>query len=235
MVISWYFFLDLKVSIMANLQSGKYNVAWFKLAEFVMRKEKERALAIYRLLAHSICDKGLVFQLEGDLLWSFADQKAIDSYIKAGAIYEKDQKFIPAAAIYEHIVALKSNNIEYSLKMLKIYNLINNDVKIQRSLQIVCEAIVFNKKAHIIDTIFEKEDLNTNYSILIYEHMVIYLLQKEITPEEQDSQAYLFKYIDIIINYYLDSGENKLKEFCSKLSVLNKDVYEYACNKLSNK
>ena len=62
--------------------SQKYSIAWFKLAECVGRKEKERALAVYRLLSHSIGDEALTTHLEGDILLSFDDDVAIAKYKK---------------------------------------------------------------------------------------------------------------------------------------------------------
>ena len=58
---------------MKQVALGKTSLAWFKLAEFVTRGEKERALSIFRLLAHSIRHDALVVQLEGDILLAFDD------------------------------------------------------------------------------------------------------------------------------------------------------------------
>ncbi len=69
---------------MKQLNHDKYNVAWYKLAEFVVRKEKERALSLLRLLTHSFNDQALKDQLEGDLLRSFDDHKnASEKYFAA--------------------------------------------------------------------------------------------------------------------------------------------------------
>jgi len=87
--------------------TDKYTIAWFKLAEFVTRKEKERALGIYRLLVHSIQDEALALQLEGDLLLSFGDEKALEKYAKAAETYTNVGKYVQAAGIYEHCLALK--------------------------------------------------------------------------------------------------------------------------------
>ena len=62
---------------MRHVPSDKYNIAWFRLAECVSRGEKERALGVYRLLAHSFGDEAFAHQLMGDLLLSFDDAQAL--------------------------------------------------------------------------------------------------------------------------------------------------------------
>jgi len=79
------------------------SIAWFKLAEFVGRKEKERALYLFRLLVHSIADTALVAQLEGDLLAAFGDEKAVDSYERAMRIYIATARFSDARLLFERI------------------------------------------------------------------------------------------------------------------------------------
>jgi len=104
---------------MTQLSSEKYNIAWFKLAEFVIRKEKERALYMYRLLVHSLPDEAFAAQLEGDLLHSFNDPKAFDCYVRAAIMYQKKGKHIEAIALYENLMII-SGSQEYSLKLLSI-------------------------------------------------------------------------------------------------------------------
>ncbi len=132
---------------MTQLPSDKFNVAWFKLAEFVTRKEKERALHIYRLLVHSLPDEAFAQQLEGDLLWSFNDAKAVECYIKAAALYEKRADFIQAAAVYEHILSIAPRVPEYVLKAILIYEQLNNREKITQLL------------SSLLDTVMDKPDL----------------------------------------------------------------------------
>jgi hypothetical protein len=79
------------------------SIAWFKLAEFVGRKEKERALYLFRLLVHSIADTALVAQLEGDLLAAFGDEKAVESYEKAMRCYLATERLCDARLLFERI------------------------------------------------------------------------------------------------------------------------------------
>ena len=98
---------------MSQLQTNKFNVAWFKLAEFVARKEKERALGVYRLLVHSLHDESLAAQLEGDLLLAFNDGKALECYEKAACLYERAGKTIQAIAVREHCALLDAGTPEH--------------------------------------------------------------------------------------------------------------------------
>lgn len=84
-----------------------YTVAWFKLADFVTRGEKERALGVHRLLMHSVTDKALSFQLEADILLAFDDFDAIDKYHIAANLYKKSGRYKQAIAVYEHVVTFK--------------------------------------------------------------------------------------------------------------------------------
>lgn len=83
---------------------GKTSIAWFKLADVLARGEKERTLSIYRLLIHSIHHDAIKAQLEGDILRSFNDPNAVQSYIKAADLYQKNGEFSLAVVLYESII-----------------------------------------------------------------------------------------------------------------------------------
>lgn len=89
-----------------QLPSEKFTIAWFKLAEFVTRKEKERALGIYRLLIHSLPDQAFAAQVEGDLFLAFQDEKAIESYLKAAKMYQEFGNVLQASILYEKLIRL---------------------------------------------------------------------------------------------------------------------------------
>lgn len=103
-------------------QENNYSVAWFKLAEFVARGEKERALAMYKLLMHAVEDRPFSLQLEGDLLLAFDDVRALESYEQAADIYKKEERFIEAVAIYEHIVSLIPDKPSYRCALCSLYD-----------------------------------------------------------------------------------------------------------------
>ena len=106
---------------MRHVPSDKYNVAWFKLAECVSRGEKERALGVYRLLAHSFGDEAFAYQLMGDLLLSFDDAQAIAKYQEAADRYTQEERWLEAAAVYEHLLTFDPTNIAYRKEIVRLY------------------------------------------------------------------------------------------------------------------
>jgi len=104
-----------------NVTSHDASVAWFKLAEFVSRGEKEKALNLYRLLSHSFDEKAYALQLEADVLWAFEDMEALERYRQAAFLYKKEQKIASAVAIYEHLLTLQPGSCENLVSLLEFY------------------------------------------------------------------------------------------------------------------
>lgn len=94
---------------MRTFASESYTIAWFKIADFVARGEKERALNVYRLLMHSVSEPALSYQLEGDILLAFDDDAAIDRYHVAANLYKKAGKIPQAISVYEHVALFKED------------------------------------------------------------------------------------------------------------------------------
>lgn len=121
---------------MKHIQSEKCTVAWYKIAECVSRGEKERALGVYRLLSHSFNDSAVARQLEGDIYLSFADREhAMSLYEQAGNLYQKDQRLLEAAAIYEHLLLLCPQNISFRRKIIELYKIVGNSFKREKHLK----------------------------------------------------------------------------------------------------
>jgi len=97
------------------------SVAWFKLAELISRGEKEKALSLYRLLAHSFEERAYILQLEGDILWAFEDGEAIERYKQAAFLYQKEHKITSAIAVYEHLLTLQPKSSEFLSQILLLY------------------------------------------------------------------------------------------------------------------
>jgi len=135
---------------MKQIPIDKYNIAWFKLAEYVSRGEKERALGVYRLLSHSFDDAAFALQLEGDILWSFNDRGAIDKYYEAAQLYKKDARVLQAAAVYEHLVTLHPDSIVCLLHLVDLYVILDAKSKVASNLAVLAELVlglVAQKKA----------------------------------------------------------------------------------------
>ena len=116
---------------MKQVGAEKYNIAWFKLADCIARGEKERALGVYRLLSHSLDDKALACQLHGDILLSFNDDQAQEKYLQAAQLYQEDNRIVQAAAVYEHLVSMNPNAIEYKKVLVVLYQHLGIVSKVQ--------------------------------------------------------------------------------------------------------
>lgn len=106
---------------MKQQPSESYSVAWFKLAEFVSRGEKIRAMGLYRLLAHSLDDQALILQLEGDLLRSFDDHKAVERYERAAQSYKASGRLMEAVSVYEHLIVMQPEHHAYRQAAVILY------------------------------------------------------------------------------------------------------------------
>ena len=119
---------------MNQVDKQKYQLAWFKLSEFVRRGEKERALGIYKLLMHTVDDSAFAKQLEGDLLLFFDDATAPESYITAAQLYKKNGKYAQATAVYEHLVAQFPCHTDFLNTLIDYYLELNHPMRIMLSL-----------------------------------------------------------------------------------------------------
>lgn len=92
---------------MKSVLAARQSIAWFRLAEYVSRGEKERALGLLRLLTHSLKNSAFTKQLEADILSCFADEQAFSHYIDAARLYYKNGNIFEASAVYKKILALE--------------------------------------------------------------------------------------------------------------------------------
>ena len=141
---------------MKHFPSEKYNIAWFKLSECVARGEKERALGVYKLLAHSIDDVAFAHQLEGDLLLSFKDEEAIDKYLEAAHLYKQKQRFVAAAAVYEHLIMLKPEVEDFVVGIIPLYQMLNFSDKITNHLRQAIDRFTNDSDPKKLDNFLKK-------------------------------------------------------------------------------
>lgn len=210
---------------MRQLPADKYNVAWFKLAEFVARGERERALGLYKLLVHSFDSLALAHQLEGDLLLSFNDTKqACQKYEQAIELYKSQHKIIEAAALYEHLILLEPLNSDYLIQIMHLYDQLEQDARLLVHLEQLCR--------HLIE---QKE----------YEQLNFYSAQWE--PKIYCNKGELYKTITVllikknalstVVKYYLkktmecliiNNNSSVLQTFLSTIETLHYDYYHEA-------
>lgn len=97
---------------------GQSSLAWYKLAELITRGEKEKVLNFYRLLSHSFAERAYALQVEGDILWAFADKGSLEKYEQAVYLYQRDNKLPEAIALCEHMLQLEPTRIATIMTLL---------------------------------------------------------------------------------------------------------------------
>jgi len=213
-----------KEEAMKQLPKEKYQVAWFKLSEFVKRGEKERALGIYKLLMHSIEDRAFSKQLEGDLLLFFDEPSAIDSYVDAANCYKKNGKLAQATAIYEHLVLLSPDNTEFIMHLAKLYSTLNHSTRIVLSTQRLIEPII---QAHNITTLQKALEyiipiLNKEEQATLYQTTLFAMLKYD-----PDNAEIIIPIIQKILKT-LRKSKGQLKNFINKIGTIDKDYQQEA-------
>lgn len=203
--------------------SDKYNIAWFKLAEYASRGEKERAIGIYKLLVLSFDDVAFSYQLEGDLLMLFQDETALEKYIRASILYIKENRFIQAAGIYEHLTTLKPENEEYLNKLIEIYENLNIEKNKIFTKKRLCKIHIKNNKLSDALEILKQIEEQTNDDDLaeIYESLSIQMIKIKCFDKEIIIQ-YLKKSVDLHFN---NNNHKLLQEMLIKLEALDSSYY----------
>lgn len=211
---------------MRQLPSDKYNVAWFKLAEFVSRGERERALGIYKLLVHSLNDRALAYQLEGDLLLSFHDKPAaFQQYYNAVDAYKQDARIVEAAAIYEHLIALDPSLKENLLQILPLYEIIGLKSRLFAHLDRLCCLFVEGNEFEQLEFLMVEWDTKIDHyhAAHLYKNITLELIKKEIAGDIV--RFHLKKALDHLL---LNKNSPVLQTFLSTIEALHGDYYNEA-------
>lgn len=207
--------------------SDKYSVAWFKLADCIARGEKERALGVYRLLSHSLDDSALAQQLYGDILLSFNDISAAQGrYIQAAEKYEQEGRLVQAAAIYEHLTTLQSDNIAYKEKLIELYQRLNIASKVREyATELIAYLLSNNNWQKSIEIARNYDTAGDGaFAALMHEQLVFTLLTiNDVLPETVMGE--IKKVIDA---WSSENNEDALDEFMQKLKVADELLYEKA-------
>lgn len=219
---------------MRHVPSDKYNVAWFKLAECVSRGEKERALGVYRLLAHSFDNPAFATQLEGDILLAFNDQKnAIEKYHYAAQLYAKNDCPLEAAAVYEHLMVLVGDKQECITQLIDLYHALGITAKkvvyLQMKFALLLGSNKLEQAAHVIDQL-EKTLVGKDFNLLQQE-LSIALLKSDIVSDIIVTQ-HVLKTVDGLIQ----NGDSKaLQRFLMQVEGTNQKVHQKICDYLKEK
>jgi len=208
--------------------SDKYTIAWFKLAQCIVSGQKERALGIYRLLAHSLNDKALVHQLEGDIFLSFHDNEpAAAAYLHAAKTYQQDNRLFEAALIFDHLTVLQPQLMGHGQKAIEIYTKLNKPDTAHQRLNALCAELIAKQEweqcLQLIGSLpKELDDLGNTF-----------LTKLILLLAEQPSSASLEKTMKKGIDQTLEKLNNpvhevQLQEFLQELAAKEPIWHEYA-------
>lgn len=208
---------------MKQVPSDKYNVAWFRLAEYISRGEKERALGVYRLLSHSLDDAAFMAQLEGDIYLSFADHAtARDKYVQAAHLYEKEGRLLQAAAMYEHVVELYPRELEYRTAVVDLYKRLSIKSKVHRH---ACDALAhaiehreWRKASEAIEQLDRHDELRGH----LHEQLALALLKA------QAHQELMQEHIAAALTIFLVTNQRHVQQFIAHLAAVDAAAHAYA-------
>jgi len=158
---------------MKQTQLDKHTIAWFKIAECVSRGEKERALGVYRLLSYSFNDNAVARQLEADIYFSFGDKNhAIPLYYTAMELYQKSNRLLEAAAVGEHLVIMRPDEIALRRELIKLHSALDNSVRVHHHVDKALDTLFLINNEHNLQ---EFLSVLRGYSDELYECAVVYL------------------------------------------------------------
>jgi hypothetical protein len=206
-----------------QIGSEKSSVAWFRLAECLKRKERERAFLLYRLLMHSFEDSAFLKKLEGDMWIDFDIQEATNCYIASAHYYKQRNEYHEAYLIYKKLHDIDSQNSMYVDLLLEVIDqtLFKNDKSLYcaKKLSLLCAKksfvqanICFQEYAELLSPVQKNN---------FYQEIV-----KTAIAEEYSDSALIEIYLKKILEYFLAADQNSsLQQFLNHLEFLNKKWY----------
>lgn len=218
--------------MMRYVPSDKYTIAWFKLAECVAKGEKEKAFGVYRLLMHSLEDQAYAYQLEGDLLDAFQDERAIEKYAYAAQLYQHNNRAKEAMVIYKELIYKAPDENRYLTQLIDLYkNHKNVQSGIAKLIELSIELIEKDmslRAAIVIDELKNLVDLVTIFPLYTKIMAAFIMLPSD---KEDKVEEMLYKILDVLIN---PDHHKELTAFLSVLEQTNHEWYERARAYLKN-
>ena len=204
-------------------RSNKYNLAWFKLAEFVSRGEKEKALGIFKLLAHSLNDVAYIYKLEGDILFAFNDKKSEEFYSKSASFYRKGNNKYEAISLYLNLLSINPDSEHYLESLMDLYEELNLDEKSIKGINFLFDLYVNKKDFPKISNILKILDKKNKPDILANLHKDLLF---ELCINGKNKRLMILYHLKRSIEGLIDLPD--FNQFLSELELTNKDIYEDA-------
>jgi tetratricopeptide (TPR) repeat protein len=213
---------------MKTLVSESYTIAWFKIADFVARGEKERALNVYRLLMHSVSEPAISYQLEGDILLAFDDDAAIDRYHVAANLYKRSGKMKQAISVYEH-VALFKEDAKILEALLDTYVAVGNKNGILESFARLSKVCLQQQQQDLVVEFLHRYSFLVDdiTQALLHARFVRCLL---LYGQYQDISSYVRQTVDLFLAAFesCKMGDKDMQRFLVDVKALNTVEYEKA-------
>jgi tetratricopeptide (TPR) repeat protein len=208
---------------MNQVQADKYNIAWFRLAECISRKEKERALGVYRLLSHSFDNAAVGFQLEGDILCAFNDTDgAIKLYEKAAQTYQDKNQYMQAVAVYDHLFTLQDNQI-YIEKIIELYAQLKDQKRMFYYVKHLCHLLLRKQAVQEMLALLGRFDMQMAQKALLLVDITFIALRDNLIEPQIKLQ---------LVQQTLDRlmyDAHILRQFLAQLKAVDERAYEMAC------
>ena len=150
-----------------NITSNNQCISWFKLSEFIERKEKEKALILYKLLANSLNNSGFNNYLFAEIHNYFEEFDIIKTNLIEAINYYQNKNIEISISIREEIIKSNPNilNTEYFNQVqalandyTKYYN--KNTKLIKKRLDFLQKKINYKDKKNIINILAAETSIN---------------------------------------------------------------------------
>ncbi|MBI2344482.1 hypothetical protein HYV10_00220 [Candidatus Dependentiae bacterium] len=214
---------------MKTFASESSTVAWFKIADFIARGEKERALHMYPLLMHSISDPAISLQLEGDILLAFDDMAALERYHQAVDLYKRTGKIRQAIGVYEYVSLFVEDEIILK-ELLDLYILCHDTVGFIQAFIKLSKFYLDHGYHQVLHEFVEvyQETIPVQFFVVLYANYLKIILLYEITVDslEQSVEYCLKLFVHALEHNY--AVEKEFQKFLSDLKVLNIELFKKA-------
>lgn len=209
---------------MKVVASDLYNVAWFKLADFVARGEKERALSVHKLLMHSVADAAIPYQLEGDILLAFDDSSALDRYHIAANLYKKSGKMKQAASVYEHVCMFKQD-IKILEALFDVYLILQDYEAMLITFTSLAQLCLKKDDSKFILHLFHRSQIESDK--YLQAKLWVQLIKSFILYDDKNSQfmTYLYQALDLLQE---TRNEEELLKLLTLLEDFDTEYYKKA-------
>lgn len=218
---------------MKQISSEKSSVAWFRLAECLKRKERERAFLLYRLLMHSFDDNAFLKKLEGDMWIDFDEQEATVCYIASAHHYKQRHEYYEAYLMYKKLCDIHPQSLMYVDLLLEVID--HTPFKNDKSLYYAQKLSLLCVKYSFILAHDAFQEYKVFFSLVQKNDFYQEFVKNAIATEYPDSTT-IEMYLKASLEYLVTTHQNNsLQQFLKHLESLNDKWYSTSKRLLEHK